>query len=229
MKHLAACLLGLCFVCGAPHDVTGPASVGGRISPADAADTEPIDLEHSPPAEVRKWFYNHGNLGDPEGDCVWVSIGMNAVRRNNIKATTLAWDTRFGQVLRGAAGPSQVAAACQHRGIAIYNVTGQRIDETYAWAEYAAKTGRGAAIGFGRRHFQTLMGRDLDTGEWLVCDNNSPGRVDRYSDSAFRQLHAASGFWIVVLDGPAPPPPITGVVRIRKRPSWLSTILGYLT
>jgi hypothetical protein len=225
MRISAACLLCLMLLSGALSDVAGPESVGGRISQAAAASiTQDYD---NPPVDVRQWFYNHGNTGDRNGDCVWVSTGMVGVIDNNIAAASLPWDTPFGKANRCAAGPSQLAKACAERGIAVYNVTGASINDTHPWAVYAVETGRGAAIGFGRRHFQTLLPEWGPDGEWLVCDNNSPERVDHYFDSAFCQLHAASGFWIVVLDGPACPPPINNVIPSRKRLSW-SGVLNIL-
>lgn len=227
-NYVAACLFVLVLASGALSDVVGPVLMGDRISLADAASAEPNTLDYSPPAQIRALYYNHGNTGDREGDCVFVSCGMVGVKDNNLRFATLPWATPWGPANRGAAGPSEVARACAERDIAIYNVTGGSINDTYPWAVYAAESGRGAAIGFGKRHFQTLQGFDADTGEWLICDNNSPERVDRYSDSAFRQLHAASGFWIVVLDGPAPPPAIENVIEPRRQPSvWQRFLRWY--
>ncbi|HRE03392.1 MAG TPA: hypothetical protein PLV68_19000, partial [Ilumatobacteraceae bacterium] len=62
---------------------------------------------------------------------------------------------------------------------------------------WAAETGRGAAIGAGTAHFQTLMGFEPTSGTWYVCNNNSPQRIDVYDDAAFRRLHLASGQWVV--------------------------------
>ena len=47
------------------------------------------------------------------------------------------------------------------RGIRAFNVTGSN---TWDWMKWAAETGRGAAIGAGTAHFQTLMGYDADNG-----------------------------------------------------------------
>ena len=64
---------------------------------------------------------------------------------------------------------------------------------------------RRAAIGAGRAHFQTLVGYDPESETWYVCNNNSPGQIDAYSESAFRRLHLSSGQWVVVLDYPPHP------------------------
>ena len=64
---------------------------------------------------------------------------------------------------------------------------------------------RFAAIGAGRVHFQTLYGWDPSSNTWYVCNNNSTGRVDRYTWSEFRSLHLSSGRWVVILDAPRPP------------------------
>jgi hypothetical protein len=150
------------------------------------------------PPEVRQWFRN------PDGSCVQCSLGMCGVWSNVPAATTLLWDTPYGDSVRGGSGPSRVASYCDRRKIEAWNVTGS---ETYDWMEWAAKTGRFAAIGAGTRHFQTLYGRDKDAGLWFVCNNNSPTRVDEYTNAQFKRLHESSGEWVVVLKGPAPPQP----------------------
>ena len=150
------------------------------------------------PVEVRKWFRN------PDGSCVQCSIGMCGTWNNVPAATTLLWNTEYGKAVRGGSWPSRVADYCSTRGIRAFNVTG---DSTFDWMEWAAKTGRFAAIGAGTRHFQTEYGRDRDAGLWYVCNNNSPQRIDEYTNEGFRRLHLASGKWVVILDGPAPPPP----------------------
>jgi hypothetical protein len=201
---------GLAVNAAGPFDNHGGAT--------QAALPEPIDLEHSPPAAVRQWYYNHGNTGDrddrgrPMGDCVQVSLGMHGVRNADIVTSLLCWDSPFGLAIRGGSGPSRVAEYCRQRGIRAYNVTGNDIEDTYAWAVYAATTGRGAAIGFGKQHFQFLCGFDRERNVWLVCDNNSPEAIDEYTDEEFRAMHAASGFWIVVLDCSIPPPPVTKIL-----------------
>lgn len=164
--------------------------------PAAAADM--MDL----PPDVRAWFRN------PDGSCVQCSIGMVGAWRNVPAATTLLWDTPYGRAVRGGSTPSRVADYCNRRGIKAFNVTG---DATFEWMEWAAKTGRFAAIGAGTRHFQTEYGRDQPKGLWFVCNNNSTHKVDSYTNSEFRRLHLSSGAWVVILDGPATPPPPTYV------------------
>lgn len=132
------------------------------------------------------------------------SIGHCGVWNNVPAATTLLWNTEYGKAVRGGSWPSRVADYCSTRGIRAFNVTG---DSTFDWMEWAAKTGRFAAIGAGTRHFQTEYGRDRDAGLWYVCNNNSPQRIDEYTNESYRRLHLASGKWVVILDGPAPPPP----------------------
>lgn len=155
------------------------------------------DMMELPP-EVRSWYRN------PDGSCVQCSIGMTGVWNNEPAASTLLWDTPYGEAVRGGSWPSRVAEYARRRGMAIYNITGEA---TFAWMEWAAKTGRFAAIGAGVRHFQTEYGRDRDARLWYVCNNNSPQRIDQYTEQDFRRLHLASGQWVVILDGPAPPPP----------------------
>ena len=148
------------------------------------------------PVETRMMFKNH------DGSCVQCSIGMCGAWNNTPSATYLLWDTEYGQKVRGGSGPSRVAKYCRERNIPIYNVTGKT---TFAWMEWAARTGRFAAIGAGRNHFQTEYGRDKDF--WYVCNNNSPSKIDKYTNNEFKKLHLASGPWIVILDVPAPAPP----------------------
>lgn len=148
------------------------------------------------PAEVRRWFIN------PDGSCVQCSIGMCGVDQNVPAAATLLWDTEYGPRERGGSGPGRVARYCESRGIHAFNITGS---ETWDWMKWAALTGRGAAIGAGRAHFQTLMGYDPRTGTWYVCDNNSPWKIDAYDEESFRRLHLASGQWVVILDYPPHP------------------------
>lgn len=149
------------------------------------------------PPEIRAWFRN------PDGSCVQCSIGMTGVWNNVPAASTLLWDTEYGPRVRGGSTPSRVAAYCDSRKIAAWNVTGS---ETFEWMAWAAKTGRFAAIGAGTRHFQTEYGRDFTRDLWYVCNNNSPHKIDEYTAETFRRLHLASGRWVVILKGPAPPP-----------------------
>ncbi len=166
--------------------------------PLQAADPEPPDarLAVDLPAQQRAWFRN------PDGSCVQCSIGMCGMDQNIPAAATLLWDTEYGPRERGGSGPSRVAAYCQRRQIKVYNVTGRN---TWDWMQWAMSTGRGAAIGAGSYHFQTLMGYEPRTQTWYVCDNNSPNVIDTYSDAEFRRLHLASGQWVVILDYPPHP------------------------
>lgn len=237
MKYLLVSAICLLLAAGVVLDVAGPKEKGGRISLTDAASVnisdarfekwrvdEPRVLNYIPDAEMREWYYNHGNPDengqrDPEGDCVQCSLGMAGVRNNDIKLATLCWKTDFGPAIRGASGPDRVAAYCRERGIRVYNITGRSVEDMRPWMEFAADSGRGAAIAFGRNHFQYLMGRDKATGHWFVCDNNSPWRVDEYTDRQFWALHKACCYWVVIPDGPAPPAPINNVIPARKA-SW---------
>lgn len=168
---------------------------------ATMAQTAPADLTmHLSPA-TRAWYRN------PDGSCVQCSLGMAGVHCNDLNAATLLWDTEFGPAERGGSWPSRVAEYCDRRGIVAFNVTGLTVDDTIPWMTWAAKTGRFAAIGCGTAHFQTLYGYDPEKREWLVCNNNSTDRIDRYSDQQFRELHRASGPWCVILQRPTSTPP----------------------
>ena len=163
-------------------------------TPTPAPTRQSMEL----PTEVRGWYRN------PDGSCVQCSIGMCGVWCNVPAAATLLWDTPYGKAVRGGSWPDRVADYCERRQIKAFNVTG---DTTWEWMEWAARTGRFAAIGAGRSHFQTEYGRDSGAGRWYVCNNNSTHKIDEYGNEEFRRLHRASGEWVVILDGPAPPPP----------------------
>lgn len=162
--------------------------------------TAPSGHSMALPSPVRAWYRN------PDGSCVQCSIGMCGVWQNVPEAYTLLWDTPYGSAVRGGSSPSRVEAYADRRQIPIYNVTGS---PTWEWMKWAANTGRFAAIGAGRAHFQTLYGYDPTSSTWYVCNNNSTRRIDAYSQRDFERLHLASGEWCVILDRPpSPPPPI---------------------
>jgi hypothetical protein len=148
------------------------------------------------PADIREWYRN------PDGSCVQCSLGIQGVDQNVPAASTLLWDTEYGLRERGGSDPYRVAAYAIKRGLKLWNVTGSA---TYDWMKWACMTGRGAAIGAGGAHFQSLFGYDPQTGNWYVCNNNSPQKIDCYTDQSFHRLHEASGRWCVVLDAPPHP------------------------
>lgn len=151
---------------------------------------------------TRAWYRN------PDGSCVQCSIGMAGVHCNDLNAASLLWDTSYGPAVRGGSWPSRVERYCDERGIKAWSVTGATVDDTMPWMVWAARTGRFAAIGAGTAHYQTLYGYDPHHEKpWMVCNNNSTSRIDRYGDREFRQLHAASGPWVVVLQLPSSDPP----------------------
>lgn len=164
------------------------------IKPAEAVATPATAVDV--PADLREWFRN------PDGSCVQCSIGMCGVDQNVPAASTLLWDTDYGPRERGGSDPYRVAAYALKRGLKLWNVTGSA---TYDWMKWACLTGRGAAIGAGGAHFQSLFGFDPQSKTWYVCNNNSPEKIDAYSDAGFHRLHEASGRWCVVLDAPPRP------------------------
>lgn len=182
----------------------------GRQPSIDSSQSEKTPVTASQPTgstsmnlspETRRWFRN------PDGSCVQCSIGMCGVHCNDINAASLLWDTQYGSAERGGSWPSRVERYCDRRGIKAWSVTGSSVDETLPWMAWSCDTGRFAAIGAGSAHFQTLYGFDREKNEWLVCNNNSTDRIDRYDDQSFRRLHAASGPWVVILEKPSSPPP----------------------
>lgn len=170
----------------------------GALVPGQVLNQPPASTVMELPPEVTGWYRN------PDGSCVQCSNGMVGCHNNLPAWSTLLWDTEYGAAVRGGSSPSRVAKYARARGMRLYNVTGE---PTFAWMAWAAKTNRFAAIGAGRSHFQTLYGRSTATDRWLVCNNNSTGRVDEYTPSGFRSLHLASGPWVVVPDEPAPAVP----------------------
>ena len=171
-------------------------AAGVSIASAQRIECPDPRLAADLPPEIRNWFSN------PDGSCVQCSIGMCGVDQNVPAAATLLWDTLYGPRERGGSGPSRVAAYCQTREIRAFNITGAK---TWDWMKWAAQSGRGAAIGAGAEHFQTLMGYDRASGTWYVCNNNSPTQIDEYDEASFRRLHLASGQWVVILDYPPHP------------------------
>jgi len=168
--------------------------LGGSSAGIECPDPKlSVDL----PAELRKWYRN------PDGSCVQCSIGMIGVDQNVPAAATLLWDTEYGRKERGGSGPSRVTNYARARGIRCFNVTGS---STWNWMKWACRNGRGAAIGAGGSHFQSLFGKLPDDSISYVCNNNSTHKIDEYSVEAFRRLHLASGTWVVVLDYPPHPP-----------------------
>lgn len=172
------------------------ALVFGLASVAQAV--EPVQSMELPP-EVRAWFRN------PDGSCVQCSIGMAGVHCNDLRATTLLWKTEYGPAERGGSWPSRVGQYMNTRGIKGWNITGKN---TWDWMRWACATGRFAAIGAGRSHFQTLYSYDPNTKTWYVCNNNSTHKVDPYTDAEFQRLHLASGQWCVILEKPSSKPPV---------------------
>jgi hypothetical protein len=169
--------------------------------------TPAVRAEHAAsmdlPPEYRAWFRN------PDGSCVQCSIGMVGMWNNLPSWTYVLWDTEYGPAQRGGSWPGRVAAYARSRGMRLYNITGSSYEDTRPWMIWAAQTGRFAAIGAGRAHFQTLYGYDPSSPRpWKVCNNNSTWKIDEYTEEEFRRLHLASGPWVVIPDEPpAPPPP----------------------
>jgi hypothetical protein len=154
------------------------------------------------PPEYRQWFRN------PDGSCVQCSNGMVGMHINRPEWTFLLWDTPYGPAVHGGSWPGRVADYARQRGMHIFNVTGSDYSDTRPWMMWAAQTNRFCAIGAGGSHFQTLYGYvPGDARPWKVCNNNSPQKIDEYSEDEFRRLHLASGPWVVVPDEPAPAPP----------------------
>lgn len=172
------------------------ASLVGQVAADEFQNSSVIDPAHvlRIPVALRQWYRN------PDGSCVLCSMGMCGVEQNVPEASTLLWDTLYGTKERGGAWPGRVADIAKKRSLKIYNVTGSN---TWDWMRWACATGRPCAIGAGGSHFQTLAGYEPTSKTWFVCNNNSPQKIDEYTDDGFRRLHLASGQWCVILDYPA--------------------------
>lgn len=152
------------------------------------------------PSDVRKNYTNYGT-----GSCVFMSIGITGRWAGNNNAASCPWDSEYGSENVGGATPSRVAKMARDRKLSIYNVTANDYKTMREWFIWSVNTGRYAAIGAGSAHFQTLYGYNKDSGIWYVCNNNSPQKIDEYSEEGFRHLHEASGYWAVFLIGPPSP------------------------
>lgn len=183
------------------------ANASGFLGARASEKAPPVGLLNPPqvrtmelPDEVRLWFFN------TDGSCVQCSGGMVGVRNNLPAWTFLLFNTdEYGPAQRGGSGPDRVARYARARGMRLFNVTGR---STYEYMEWAAKTGRFAAIGAFSGHFQTHYGRDFTPAaeKYFVC-NNWPGQiVTSYSQREFERVHEASGLWCFVPDEPACPP-----------------------
>jgi hypothetical protein len=168
-----------------------------------AAATAAAQDQLTLPGEVSTWFVNR------DGSCVQCSISNCGVWQNVPQASTLLFDSDYGRQVHGGSGPSRVEAYGDARGIPCYNVTGSN---TWQWMKWAAKSGRIAAIGCFRAHFQTLLWFNPDPADskpWKVR-NNWGGTTDEhyeFSEEEFKRHHLASGQWVVILNTPPPPMP----------------------
>ena len=186
----------------------GPAAVLLVLGLCSGVTAQDVRLPVSAPVQTMDLQAStRGLYKNPDGSCVQCSIGMAGAHCNDLNAACLLWDTEYGPAVRGGSWPSRVESYCRQRGIRCWSVTGATVDDTWPWLEWAARTGRFAAIGAGEAHFQTLYGYDPVAREWLVCNNNSTDRIDRYSEWAFRDLHQRSGPWVVILERPSSPAP----------------------
>lgn len=139
-----------------------------------------------------------------DGSCVQCALTHCGYHCNEPAAAMLLVNSEFGPAIRGGSTPSRVSSYCNARHIPAWNITGfgdGKTTGTLAWMRWAVKTGRFAAIGADRAHFQTLWGYDYSRQKWLVVNNQirTKMRVDEYDEDAFIRLHMASGPWIVVL------------------------------
>ena len=160
------------------------ASVPAQSPPTDHATFMEL------PAEYRAWFKN------PDGSCVQCSNGLVGMHINRPEWTFLLWDTPYGPAVHGGSWPGRVSDYARQRGMKLFNVTGNNFNDTRPWMLWAARTNRFCAIGAGNAHFQTLYGYvPTDAKPWKVCNNNSPQKIDEYSEDEFRRLHLASGPW----------------------------------
>lgn len=180
--------------------VVGLASVANAQNgtTSNLAWNDPILSLHVP-QNILRLFKN------PDGSCVQCSNSMTGTDQNIPQFSYLLWNSPYGGSVRGGSNPSRVASYAKARNVRIWNITGE---QTFDWMKWACRNGRGAAIGAGTNHFQTLVGYDPQRSVWFVVNNNGDQRIQEYGDKEFHQLHYASGPWCVILDYPpaaAPP------------------------
>ncbi len=162
------------------------------VSPL-APRPSPLNL---PPVEQRLRFRNH------DGSCVQCTLGMAGVHQNVPAAEWLLWNSAHGSAVRGSSGPTRVRNYCDTRGIAAWSVTGK----SWPWIEWALRTGRTAAVTYGRNHMLWAVGISRDGRQVAICDNDSPQRVRWVSRSTFLQQHRlCNQGWAVILQAPPPP------------------------
>jgi hypothetical protein len=154
-------------------------------------------------SEAICWYFN------TDGSCVQCSIGMTGVHAKDLNAACVLFKSPYGKAERGGSYPSRVADYFARRGIKGWNVTGW--PATRDWAIWAHQTGRFAAIGFFRSHFQTLYAFDPNHKDangklkpWGIMNNwaKTNAKIDWYTEEDFKSLHLASGPWIVILERP---------------------------
>jgi hypothetical protein len=157
------------------------------------------------PSEIRESYQNH-NLYNTGGSCVFMSLGLVGVHMNNDNAASCPWPSQYGPENVGGGWPSRVAEMAKKRDLSIYNVTASDYGTMKKWFDWASANNKFFAFGAGRSHFQTGYSRDEKEAKWGVCNNNSPGKIDIYSENGFKNLHEASGYWAVFLKGHSTPP-----------------------
>lgn len=155
-------------------------------------------LDQSMPEAQRVRYRN------PDGSCVWCSIGMTGVQAANANAASILWNSEYGPAERRGAWPERVAEAARKRGLPIYNVQGQA---TEPWLDWALATGRWAGVTYWQAHMVAAAGMSEDGRTIRICDNNSPWKFQDMPREVFYQRHRVhGGGWAVILQGPPPIP-----------------------
>lgn len=155
-----------------------------------------------PDAQFERYrnYANHNG----EGSCVWMSMGMAGSHSHVVAGEYMPFESEYGRKENGGAGPQDVARACAERGISAYNIEGSA---TVQWVEWALRTGRYAAISYGRAHMIAAVGISPDGATFYIRDNNRPSVTQAVRrDEFIRQLRLYTGGWAVVYDAPPPPP-----------------------
>lgn len=175
------------------------------VASANLMGSEPPKGIHS--MHLSKATLHKGDNVTRPGSCVQCACTHIGYHCGDPAAASLLINSEYGPAVLHGSTPSRIAAVFNQRHIKAYNVTGAQT--TKRMMEFAVRTHRFAAIGFTPAHFETLAGKDFDTGEWLVINNQlqTDMETERYSDAEFMRHHMESGPWCIVLQQPGSDPP----------------------
>lgn len=158
---------------------------------------EPAPIWSIAPPDLTRRYRN------PDGSCVYCSIGIAGVHHLNDNAAQILWNSKYGHACRGGSNPNRVQHDANRRQLPIWNVEG----DTWPWIEWALRSNRYVAVTLTPEHMQTAVAISNDGNTVYVIDNNSPTKVTPWSRDRFLREHTRhGGGWAVILQGPKPLP-----------------------